>query len=420
MKKIIALSVLLLLINKVDAQYSKDPQQFHSTVHTLWESLNAQDYKLLSTFIDEDFTYQGYDGDMATMIMKQVVEGWEKSIDEIRVDKVSLVDQKFLLEVSFMMSQGEPEKHHLKLTQDKKILEAEIAKIQLGGHGAGNEEASNKRDNEKDIRPEYVEIPMVIKNRDMVVEATVNGKTGYLYFDTGAPALILNTDAFEEDELDIKGPMHGVSGATGETSTVRLGVDNFKMKGIEVNDIAGMGMDLSHLKEKGNLGLIGMDIMKGYLTVFDTKNQKIVMRKLDESGELKDKSFLDDFMAIDIEMYAHMPIIPVEINGRKLRLVLDSGGSDAQFNEEFKESLKGSYNFVKTDTLRGSGKNHIPMDLYSFDEVKFANSLFKDVNVMFKGVPGLVSVADGLIGWDIFYGAVLAFDLDHGKLYVKK
>ena len=114
-----------------------------------------------------------------------------------------------------------------------------------------------------------------------------------------------------------------------------------------------------------------------------------------------------------------MPIIPVEINGKKFKLVLDSGGSDAQFNAEFKESLKDTYNFVKADTLRGSGKNHIPMDLYCFNEVSFANTVLKDVNVMFKGVPGLEPVADGLIGWDIFYGTVIAFDLDHKKLYVK-
>lgn len=420
MKKIITLSILFLLINKVGAQDSKDPQQFHSTVHTLWESLNTKDYELLSTVIDDDFTYQGYQGDMATMIMKQVVSGWEDGITEIHVDRFEYVDGNFKLDVSFDMSDGKKQSHELILSSDKKILKAEIAKIQLGGHGDGNQDSSSKENDKKDIKPEFVELSMVIKNRDMVVEATVNEKTGMLYFDTGAPSLILNTDAFEEGELDIKGPMHGVSGATGETSTVRLGVDSFRMKGIEVNDISAMGMDLSHLKEKGNLGLIGIDIMKGYLTVFDVKSQKIRMYELDENGNPKDKTFLDDFIAIDIEMYAHLPIIPVEINGRKLRLVLDSGGSDAQFNLEFKELLKGSYNFVKADTLRGSGKNHIPMDLYSFDEVSFANTVLKDVNVMFKGVPGLTSVADGLIGWDIFYGSVIAFDLDHGKLYVKR
>ncbi len=275
-----------------------------------------------------------------------------------------------------------------------------------------------------DIRPEYVEIPFSIQERDLFVEASVNGKKGKFHWDTGAPGLIINKEAFTEDELSIDGSFNNhASGATGAISNIsKLKIKEFRLEGLLGNDIGAMGMNLGHLTVP-SLGLLGAKLMEGYHTIFDLKSQKIKMYKNDDHGNIMDKSVLNGFDKIEVEKYAHLPMITIEINGQKLNMVLDSGCSTMMINPEYKDILAGSYEFSHKDTLRGGGKEIKDVEAYYVNKLKFGNHTFENVKVFFEvGIQSQKEglVIDGIIGWDIFWHSTIAYNLDNNLIYIKK
>lgn len=275
-----------------------------------------------------------------------------------------------------------------------------------------------------ETRPEYVEIPFFIQERDLFVQATVNGKKGNYHWDTGAPLIILNTSAHDQDAITSNGDLkHGVSGATGSISNIsKLSLESVAIGGLQGNNVPALGMDFSHFSVP-SMGLIGAKVMEGYLTFFDLKDQVIEMYRTDSDGNIPDPSLLNGYDQVEVRKYGHLPIIEVEISGRKFNMALDSGCSTMMINPEYKDVLKDSYVTGEMDTLRGGGKEELVLESYQFQKLSFANHSFENVKCFFKvGIesqnPNLK--IDGIIGWDIFWHSLLAFNLDQNLIYIKK
>ncbi len=81
--------------------------------------------------------------------------------------------------------------------------------------------------------------------------------------------------------------------------------------------------------------LIGVDILKRYLSIFILRSRVISMIKLSDDWKLKDKALLDGFEPLEVEILGHLPIIEVEIGNQKLNLLLDCGASSTMLNTEY-------------------------------------------------------------------------------------
>jgi hypothetical protein len=216
-----------------------------------------------------------------------------------------------------------------------------------------------------------------------------------------------------------------ISGSTGEVDDIiNLTVQEIEVAGLQAKDLEVLSYDLSHLDET-SLGMIGMDILKGYLTVFNLKDTRLSMYKLSEEGAIKDPSVLNGFVPIEVKMLGHLPMITVEIAGQKLNLLVDSGAGAAMLHPKYKELLKGHYDFQEKDVLRGVGKEEKSVDVFNLRELSFGTKIYKNIRVLFENFAPEKEYqhekiqVDGLIGWDIFYQSVVAYNLDNGLIYVK-
>ena len=115
---------------------SPDKSKIKETLETLRTASNAHDYGMLKPSLDDDFTYEGRNSMMSTMIMRQIVNGYPQTVNSI--DVVSISPNEDGWSVAVRLEGKDPSKQReIKITGDYLILQADIADIQVAGHGEG-------------------------------------------------------------------------------------------------------------------------------------------------------------------------------------------------------------------------------------------------------------------------------------------
>jgi hypothetical protein len=111
-----------------------DDARVTEALETLRLAINAHDYALLEPSLDDRFTYEGRSSLMSTMIMKQVVNGFPMEVSAITVISIAPLEDGW--DVAVRLEGKEPSKERIvTLTNDYLIRQADIADIQVAGHG---------------------------------------------------------------------------------------------------------------------------------------------------------------------------------------------------------------------------------------------------------------------------------------------
>ena len=128
------LLIIALVASSMQAFADADKQRIESVLEVLRQSVNAHDYSMLKPQLDEDFTYQGQGAYMSTMIMKQVVAGYPQEITGITILDISQLEDGWEVEVR-MEIPPHPSKRKVTISSNYRIRQADIADIQMTGHG---------------------------------------------------------------------------------------------------------------------------------------------------------------------------------------------------------------------------------------------------------------------------------------------
>jgi hypothetical protein len=128
---LVLITFILLSFQAIAA--SPDNDRITQTLESLRLAINAHDYNMLKPSLDGDFSYQGRDQTMSTMIMQQVVNQYPQEIDTIEVVSISESDDGW--NVAILLEGKEPSKQReVIITDNYLIRQADIADIQLKGH----------------------------------------------------------------------------------------------------------------------------------------------------------------------------------------------------------------------------------------------------------------------------------------------
>lgn len=121
----------LLVISVV--AHSADSGRIAATLETLRQSVNAHDFARLEPSLADNFTYQGNDAGMSQMIMRQVVAGFPTQLSAINVISISETEEAWEIAVG-LESAADTDQRMIRLTKNYRLLQADIADIQLAGH----------------------------------------------------------------------------------------------------------------------------------------------------------------------------------------------------------------------------------------------------------------------------------------------
>ena len=132
-------------------------------------------------------------------------------------------------------------------------------------------------------RIDYKKLP----THHAVVEASINGKSGYFIIDTGAGATVIHQESAGKFNLAqaIEASSNEVTGVGGSISTRSFSIESFIIEGNAVSLSSIYSMDLSHVVDALNPfteekidGVIGQDIMEAHEAIIDIASKTVYLK----------------------------------------------------------------------------------------------------------------------------------------------
>lgn len=253
--------------------------------------------------------------------------------------------------------------------------------------------------------PTAMKSDFVLSGRLMFVRVTVNGKHGFMLFDTGASGLLLNKRYFQPRAEQ---GMQGIS-ATVAGLKKRLGhaeVRSLQWGEMRWKDVQGELHDFSRMENpriSPLLGAISYNEVKNSAVVMDGKRKTIEVFATSRDGKRKFSSNQEPYGThFPFSYFAHLPVIEGKIGNKLIPFVFDSGaelnvlpdlnGIQGHFHPQGSikisdgthlESAPAPAGFIDNTRIQG----------HSFENLSFAvHSLPFFTNKGFLGVPFLTEL----------------------------
>lgn len=232
-------------------------------------------------------------------------------------------------------------------------------------------------------------IPFEKAGNLLLVNAELGNQLGVFILDTGAPTLVINYGGRRK-----KIPAQGVTGSLMVEDTV---VKQFRWNNTEWKNVNGLTVDMKHFEDvssKNLKGLIGYEILKDYEMVVDPGNQTIQLY-----SNRKNLSYNLDQVLTTIPMvqHDHLPIIEVQINGKKVLLGIDTG-AEINFLDQrlFDSGELGSSEVIGLNVTKGLDNNEKRNQKLLFDFVTIGGIVMKDQAFAVADLSKLFPISNGM------------------------
>ena len=236
-----------------------------------------------------------------------------------------------------------------------------------------------------------------------IVTVTIDGQSCNMFFDTGAPGVILNSKYFDHN-IDGKVMGSGGRGAVGTGSV--SGVHHVKlmdMGGFMLSETDIMTSDLSNLETVGVAvhGILGQSFYKDFDVLFDFKGDEIVLLNPDTTYQwLLNEGYR--CQTVSGVMKGHLLAFDCQVGGVPVVLAFDSGAESNLLASDWPQLHPSSIKGLKKDHLIGygdgkasitKGKTNLTLGGRTFKKLQAA---FSDVSHLQEG-KGI----DGLFGCEV-------------------
>lgn len=387
------------------AAAAPDTDRITATLEVIRTSVNARNFDVLEPSLAPAFNYQGREGGLSRLIMRQVVEGYPRQIEAITILGITADERGWSVGIRIDSSDG-AEQREVRLDGEYLVVQADIADIQLAGHGArpGGPTDSTRQPS----LPEVASMSFSTRNGQIVVEAQLNGVAGNFLVDTGAQATVANAAHFNAEQLPTFPLDHGHPGGVGGAMTGVLGTRDLELVwgSLRLDIPRGLAVDLSHLEASLGIpvvGLIGIDVLERFEIRFDYAGGVVDLYRLGPDGKPVGVSGDDKpSEVVPFDMAGHIPVFTVQLAGRSLRLGLDSGAAEAMLFEKWEDDLADKYEFIRVAEMRGADKvvrsgSEVRFDSMRVNNVDYENVIFRFNDIVTR--PGMELAMDGLLGF---------------------
>ncbi|MGI4874671.1 MAG: aspartyl protease family protein [Janthinobacterium lividum] len=202
--------------------------------------------------------------------------------------------------------------------------------------------------------PDQVTLPARLVNGLLVVQAEVDGRTGAFFFDSGAPALLLNQREFAPPSGQstlLAQSVRGINGSAAGLSYYPL--QRFACQGLTLQNKEVATLDMSSLEERLGgerlLGIIGYNLLSQYAVTLDYHDGQILLQKPGAPGVVPAPG-----VRVPFTLRGHLPLLAATIEGRPYQLALDCGAQTNLLDPAAEATLAGQLRHREQITLRGA------------------------------------------------------------------
>lgn len=207
-------------------------------------------------------------------------------------------------------------------------------------------------------KADSVTIPMKRSGRLFLIEATVDGETGNLVFDTGANGLVLNSTYFRSYVKLGRASSNGITGAVG--SAEQISVAKLEFAGLVYKKLNADLANLGHIENRRNdkiLGLIGFSMLRNLEIVIDPINNELKLFRIDKAGNRLNASmpgFKADYSQ-KIEGNSNILFLKGTISGKVLNFCFDTGAETNVICSDCNKKIMSTLTITRRTSLKGAG-----------------------------------------------------------------
>lgn len=236
-----------------------------------------------------------------------------------------------------------------------------------------------------------------------IVTVTIDGQPCNMFFDTGAPGVILNSKYFDHN---IDGQVMGSGGrgavGTGSVSGVHY-VKLMDIGGVALSETDIMMSDLSNLETIGVAvhGILGQSYYKDFDVLFDFKGNEIVLLSPDTTYQwLLNEGYR--CQTVSGMMKGHLLAFDCQVGGVPVVLAFDSGAENNLLASDWPQLHPSSVKGIKKDHLIGYGDGRASITKGK-TTLTLGGRTFKKLRTVFSDVSHLKESKgiDGLFGCEV-------------------
>jgi predicted aspartyl protease len=395
----LTISLLTLLAATSTTARKADRERIEHALVSLKSAVNQDDFAIVEPLLDNRFAYGEHRGDMALLILRQVVVQFPE-IKSIEITDVREEDDAWRV-VTRMTTVKETDTQEFVITPDGRFLWMEIATIQIGDHGGATENA--RRGKAVSVPDQFVE-EFDIVGKLVLVDAEVDGRQGMFIVDSGAPTLVLNSAQIAAHNSAASVTTHG---ATGAMQAKKVTVGRFVWGTLTMLDVPALSYDLSHLEDATGrelLGLIGYELIEPFEVELDYATATLVLTKLDADGNRAvPREDTQHAQTVAVTMGGHIPFIRASVGGETFTFGIDTGAGSNMLHESALTTLDGHWEHVSEEKLQGADGHiteveRVRLQGFSVGDVEVESLTFVvDANRPARMHSGIKS--DGLLGY---------------------
>lgn len=246
-------------------------------------------------------------------------------------------------------------------------------------------------------------VPIHRHNGLPIVNVIIDGQPCNMFFDTGAPGVILNSKYFDHN---IEGQVMG-SGGHGAIGTGSLsGLHHVKlmdMGGITLEDTDIMTSDLSNLETVGVAvhGILGQSFYKNFDMLFDFKRNEIMLLEPDTTHQWLQTEG-NRCLTVKGVKKGHLLAFDCQLGGVPVVLAFDSGAQSNLLSNDWPQQHPSSVKGIKKGHLIGYGEGRASITKGK-TTLTLGGRTFKKQQTVFSDVSHLKESKgiDGLFGCEV-------------------
>ena len=248
------------------------------------------------------------------------------------------------------------------------------------------------------------------------IEANVNGKMGTFILDTGAPGVILNEKPMKKSEDLVAGGLNG---------TVEIGevdIENFAWGIINLSNIKGYSLDISHLEEsfeKEIAGLIGFNVLSDFELLFDYENKQVQILSAHKNELHKNNKPLQK---VAFQKQGHLPVIQAKIGNKKYYFGIDTGAEVNLLDAAILSTLEdGILQINESTTIQGLDNSSQLVQTGTIKNTKIQAANFPEMDYLFVDFSEVNKnreiKIDGLLGFTFLTESKVSINYKKQKIY---
>lgn len=265
-------------------------------------------------------------------------------------------------------------------------------------------------------------IPFFRSGNLMMVEATVDGQTGYFIFDTGAPYLVLNRTYFRDYPSIANYTALGISNF--EVDIVRTEVDSLNIRGLYFADIEADVADLGQIENARKLkilGLLGTNLFKDFVVGIDFEAQNITLYS---PQRFKQMNTSKGMAVLPFALKNDVVLLSGRINDKRVSLVFDTGAEINVLDNDLDEEVYESFLIQKRSNLTGAVGETIEVYSGVLLRMTIDNLVFLNMNTLMTNLSGIGKVygfqVDGIVGYEFLAKGPIFINFNSKEILIQQ